>query len=108
MVYQVLNLYAIRMAGVFMITLGTIWLRTGVMRRALAVLTYVLALVLLLSIGLSIWVVLIFPAWVLLVSVIVLVRSFTIGSKGVPWRREPTDPLEKSDVGKRYSSGSAG
>jgi hypothetical protein len=83
-VYQVLNLYAIRMAGVFMITLGTIWLRTGVMRRALAVLTYVLALVLLLSIGLSIWVVLIFPAWVLLVSVIVLVRSFNSGSKGVP------------------------
>ena len=29
-VYQVLNLYAIRMAGVFMISLGTIWLRTGV------------------------------------------------------------------------------
>ena len=83
-VYQVLNLYAIRMAGVFMITLGTIWLRTGVMRRALAVLTYVLALVLLISIGLSIWVVLIFPAWVLLVSVIVLVRSFNSGSKGAP------------------------
>ncbi len=81
-IYQVLNLYAIRMAGVFMITLGTIWLRTGVMRRAWAILTYVLALVLLLSIGLSIWVVLIFPAWVLLVSVIVLVRSFNIGSKG--------------------------
>jgi hypothetical protein len=81
-VYQVLNLYAIRMAGVFMLSLGTIWLRTGVMHRAWAILTYALALILLLSIGLSIWVVLIFPAWVLLVSVIVLVRSFTIGSKG--------------------------
>ena len=83
-VYQVLNLYAIRMAGVFMITLGTIWLRTGVMHRAWAILTYVLALVLLVSIGLSIWVVLIFPAWVLIISVIVLVRSFNSGSKGAP------------------------
>jgi hypothetical protein len=83
-VYQVLNLYAIRMAGVFMLSLGTIWLRTGVMHRGWAFLTYVLALVLLLSIGLSIWVVLIFPAWVLIISVIVLVRSFTIGSKGAP------------------------
>ena len=83
-VYQVLNLYAIRMAGVFMITLGTIWLRTGVMHRVWAILTYALALVLLLSIGLSIWVVLIFPAWVLLISVIVLVRSLNIGSKGAP------------------------
>ena len=74
-IYQVLNIYAIRMAGVFMISLGTIWLRTGVMARGWAFLTYVLALVLLLSIGLSLWVVLIFPAWVLLISVIVLVRN---------------------------------
>ena len=50
-IYHVLNLYAIRMAGVFMISLATIWLRTGVMRRAWAILTYRLALVLLLSIG---------------------------------------------------------
>jgi hypothetical protein len=83
-VYQVLNLYAIRMAGVFMISLATIWLRTGVMRRYLAVLTYVLALVLLLSIGLSLWVVLIFPAWVLMISVIVLVRNLGTGSKVAP------------------------
>jgi hypothetical protein len=74
-VYQVLNIYAIRMAGVFMISLGTIWLRTGVMPRNWTLLTYALALVLLLSIGLSLWVVLIFPAWVLLISVIILVRN---------------------------------
>lgn len=67
--YQVLNIYAIRMAGVFMISLATIWLRTGVMHRAWAIVTYALALVLLLSIGFSLWVLLIFPAWVLAVSV---------------------------------------
>jgi DNA-binding NarL/FixJ family response regulator len=31
--YQVINVYAIRMAGVFMFSLGAIWLRTGLMHR---------------------------------------------------------------------------
>jgi hypothetical protein len=74
-IYQVLNLYAIRMAGVFMISLGTIWLRTGVMHRAWAIVTYVLALILLLSISFSLWVLLIFPAWVLAVSIHLLVLN---------------------------------
>ena len=83
-IYQVLNLYAIRMAGVFMISLGTIWLRTGVMARVWTLLTYALALVLLLSIGLSLWVVLVFPTWVLLISVVVLVRNLRIDSEERP------------------------
>jgi len=74
-VYHVFNIYAIRMAGVFMISLATIWLRTGVMKRGWAYLTYVLALVLLLSIDYSFWVTLILPAWVLVVSVYILVRN---------------------------------
>ena len=40
--YQVINVYAIRMAGVFMISLGTIWLRTGLMHRGWAFVTYAL------------------------------------------------------------------
>ena len=74
-VYHVFNIYAIRMAGVFMISLATIWIRTGLMRRTWAILTYALALVLLLSIGFSLLVTLIFPAWVLVVSVIILIRN---------------------------------
>jgi len=74
-IYHVFNIYAIRMAGVFMISLATIWLRTGQMHRGWAFLTYVLALVLLLSIDYSFWVTLIFPAWVLVVSVIILIRN---------------------------------
>ncbi|MDG6256672.1 MAG: hypothetical protein QCH35_03640 [Methanomicrobiaceae archaeon] len=73
--YQLLNLYTIRMAGVFMISLATIWLRTGMMHRAWVIVTYALALVLLLSIGFSLWVLLIFPAWVLAVSVHLLVLN---------------------------------
>ena len=74
--YQILNIYAIRMAGVFMISLGTIWMRTGLMHRGWALLTYALALVLLLSIDYSLWVILIFPVWVLVVSVSFLILNF--------------------------------
>jgi len=74
-VHNIFNLYAVRMAGIFMISLATIWLRTGVMHRGWAFLTYVLALVLLLSIDYSFWVTLILPAWVLAISVYILVRN---------------------------------
>jgi hypothetical protein len=84
--YQILNIYAIRMAGVFMISLGTIWLRTGLMHRGWAFLTYVLALVLLLSIDYSLWVILIFPVWVLVVSVSFLILNF---------REQPQDALQE-------------
>lgn len=50
---QISNIYALRMAGVFMISLETIWLRTGLMPRWLVVITYLLALVLLLVINLN-------------------------------------------------------
>jgi hypothetical protein len=73
--YSLINIYAIRMAGLFMISLGTIWLRTGVMHRGWALVTYALALVLLLSTSLSSWVPLIFPAWVLVVSVFTLILN---------------------------------
>ena len=74
-VYNIFNIYAVRMAGVFMISLATILLRTGVMHRGWALLTYVLALVLLVSIDYSFWVTLILPAWVLVISVYILIRN---------------------------------
>ena len=44
--YTVMNVYAIRMAGVFMISLDTIWLQTRVVPRLFVFLTYALALLL--------------------------------------------------------------
>jgi hypothetical protein len=73
--YRITNVYAIKMAAVFMISLGTIWVRTRVMPRWLAFLTYALALGLLLSISSSLWVLLIFPAWVCVVSVYLLTTN---------------------------------
>ena len=74
-IFRIIIIYAIRMAGVFMISLGTIWVRTGLMPRWLAFLTYALASVLLLSIGSVPFVMLIFPAWVCMVSVYILVTN---------------------------------
>jgi hypothetical protein len=70
--YRFTNVYAIKMAGVFMISLATIWLCTGVMPRWLAFLTFALALLLLVSISPNLWVTLLFPGWVCLVSLYVL------------------------------------
>ncbi len=66
--------YALRMGAVFMISLGTIWLKTGSMPRPLAALTYLLALAMLAAGEISKWSTLAFPAWVFVVSVLILVR----------------------------------
>ncbi|MGY2115413.1 hypothetical protein ACW9HR_16035 [Nocardia gipuzkoensis] len=72
---QLDNVYGARMAGVFMMVLGTIWLRTGLMPRWLVIITYVLALALLLAIS-RVWAVaLVFPAWVLMTSVYILLTN---------------------------------
>ena len=72
------SVYAMRMAGTFMTALGTIWARTGVLPRWLALVTYLLAVVLLISIGFTPWVVLVFPAWVVLISVNILVLNYRV------------------------------
>lgn len=53
-------------------SLGTIWVRTRTMPRALVVVTIAAALVLMVSISYSLWVVLVFPTWVLVVSIYIL------------------------------------
>lgn len=73
--YQINNVYAIRMSGMHMFVLGTIWIRTGVMPRWMAFVTFPLALVLLITIGFVPWVTLIFPAWVGLISVYILIQN---------------------------------
>jgi hypothetical protein len=71
------NVYALRMAGVTMISLGTIWMRTGLMPRWLAVVTFSLALVLLVVVNFSAWFTLVYPAWVTLISLYILWMRLT-------------------------------
>ena len=73
---QVSNIYALRMAGVLLISLATMWLRTGVLPRWLAIVTYVAAAVLLIVTSVSLWVTLIFPAWVFGVSILILFINY--------------------------------
>lgn len=67
--------YALRMGAVFMISTATIWLKTGLMPRWLTGMTYAVALVLLIASDISMWLVLAFPGWVLVVSLLALARS---------------------------------
>jgi hypothetical protein len=72
---QFFTIYALRMAGVFVISLGTIWLRTGLMPRWLSIITYIFAAILLLSTTLILWMVMVFPAWVLIISIYILILN---------------------------------
>jgi hypothetical protein len=73
--YQILNVYAVKMAGVFMISACTLSIRTGTIPRWMAFLGYALALLLLLSGGYLHWVPLVFPLWVLLISGYILLAN---------------------------------
>jgi len=73
--YRISNIYAVRMAGVFMMAQATVWTRTRIMPRWMSFLTYAAALTLLVSIGLTLWVTLVFPVWVLVVSIHILVQN---------------------------------
>jgi hypothetical protein len=70
--------YGIRMAAVFMISLATIWLKTGLMPRWLIYTSYAFAVGLLLATDLSMWIALVFPVWVLIVSLLALSRAGVI------------------------------
>jgi len=74
--YEIMNVYAMKMAGVFMISTCTLALRTGIFPRWMAFLGLALALFLLFSIGFFSWVSLVFPLWVLLISVYILLVNF--------------------------------
>jgi len=64
-----LHVYGMRMAAVFTVSTATITLRTKVVPRWIGMLGFVIAVVLLVSVGLTVWVELLFPAWILLLSI---------------------------------------
>jgi hypothetical protein len=73
--------YAIRMAAVFMMSLATIWLKTGLMPRWLVVVSYLVAVALLIASDLSMWLMLTFPIWMLVVSGLLLIRAGLIDQR---------------------------
>jgi hypothetical protein len=75
-VYALVNVYMVKMAGVFMITTSTIALYIGIAPRWLAIFGYALALLLLFGSYYMSWSFLIFPLWVFLLSTCVLADNF--------------------------------
>ena len=68
-----------RAAGVFLLATATIGLKTGVFPRWFSVISYVLGAVLLIAVTFLDWAILVLPAWVLVVSVFILLRERSRG-----------------------------
>jgi hypothetical protein len=71
-----MNTFAIKMAGVFIMSTSGIALRTGILPRWLAYCGFVFAGVLVLVITSWQWIALIFPLWMLMISVCLLMAEF--------------------------------
>jgi hypothetical protein len=70
-----LNVYAMRMAAVFTLTTVNIARRTAIVSRWLILAGLACALILLVGVGISPWVELLFPAWILALSLDVLIAA---------------------------------
>lgn len=77
--FTVLNIYAMRMGAVFILSTTTIALRTRIIPRWLGIAGYAVAVTLLFGVGLTAWVSLLLPAWVLILSVYILSTSLRAG-----------------------------
>jgi MFS family permease len=73
---EIIGNYALRMAGVYMTAIGTLWTRTGLMPRWLTIVTYILALGFLVAAERIREARFIFPAWVFVVSVYILILNY--------------------------------
>jgi len=73
--YTIVNVYAVKMAGVFMLITSTIALRTAFVARWMAAPGFVMALFLLFAGQWVDWSFVVFPAWALLISVYILIAN---------------------------------
>ena len=71
--YAIVNVYAIKMAGVFMLITSTIAVRTAFVARWMAAPGFAMALFLLFASQWFDWSFVVFPVWVLLISVYILI-----------------------------------
>jgi MFS family permease len=71
--YNLMNIYVIKMAGVFMISTSTLAIFTEIAPRWIAFLGYALSLLLLFGSSFFAWSFVAFPLWVFLISVYILI-----------------------------------
>jgi len=73
--YIIANVYAIKMAAVFMISTSTVVIRTGIAPRWIAFLGFLLALIMLMGSFFISWSFAVLPFWVFLISVYILIDN---------------------------------
>jgi hypothetical protein len=73
--FTLLNVYAVRMGGVFILSTTTIGVRTAIIPRWLVAFGYVAAVVLLFGVGITTWVNFVLPAWAFVLSVVILLEA---------------------------------
>lgn len=71
--FIVMNVYALKMAGVFMFSTSTVIIYTGIAPRWIAITGYALALLLIVGSSYFGWSVVVFPIWVFLLSSYILI-----------------------------------
>jgi hypothetical protein len=74
-VYILANAYAVKMACVFMISTSTVVIRTEIAPRWIAILGFILACILLVGSYYMSWSIAVFPVWVFLLSVHILIYN---------------------------------
>ncbi len=80
--FTLINLYAVRMGAVFILSTTTIGMRTQVIPSWLAVVGFAAGAILLFGVNISTWVNLVLPAWALLLSLNILVRGAGVNEEG--------------------------
>ena len=86
--YIMANAYAIKMAGVFMISTSTVIVYTGIVPRWIAVLGFALALILLVGSYYMSFSFIVLPFWILLISIYILIDNL---------RRDDSSTLENAE-----------
>jgi hypothetical protein len=73
---QIMGSYFLRMASVYMLSIGSLWTRTKAVPRWLTIVTYLVAVPFLLFAGAMRSARILFPVWVLLVSSFILILNY--------------------------------
>ena len=73
---ELIGNYLMRMMAVYMLSSSMLWIRTKVVPRWLSIVTIIVGLSFLLFAQELVWARFLFPAWVLMVSIFILIRNF--------------------------------
>lgn len=73
---EIINDYALRMVGVYMLSINTLWLRAKIMPRWIIIITYIMALGFLFFAGRLLEARYLFPVWVFLISLYILILNY--------------------------------